>query len=247
MDSRFLNLQRLTYVKKAIEIAHKQDLKEDEALLRLDALGWTLVEEYQLEEAYQEIIAGGKIAEQLEDDLATKNDLLALGYAWQARVRIEQGFTDQASALIKMALSISCSPWIKSRVFMAAGDIALKQNRNEEALGFYQSQVASMEEYAGKGQSYLAEPRLGLAYMGTGEIEKAEEKFKALRDNENIPIGKLYGDYGLALVAYTRNQKEEARRLANETREIISRKTTSNLLLNLINQLFQKIEAENPY
>jgi LuxR family transcriptional regulator, glucitol operon activator len=249
MDSRFLNLHRMDYVKKAIAISNKQERNEDEALLRLDALGWTYVEENNLDEAYQEIMLGSTMAEQLADDVEAKNDLMALGYAWRARVRIEQGHLTRASALIDMALAIACSPWIRFRVYLAAGDIALKQNRNKEALAFYQQQAASMEEYGGEGHGYQVLSRLGLAYVGIGgtrDIEKAEEKFKALRDNENIPIGKLYGDYGLALVAYKRKQKEEAQRLAKETKEALSRKTTSNLLLKLLDQLFEKIEAENP-
>jgi hypothetical protein len=103
-----------------------------------------------------------------------------------------------------------------------------------------------MEEYGGEGHGYQVLPRLGLAYVGIGDIESAEEKFKALRDNENIPIGKLYGDYGLALVAYKRKQKDKARRLVKETKEALFRKTTSNLLLMLLDQLYQKIEAEDP-
>jgi LuxR family transcriptional regulator, glucitol operon activator len=245
LDSRFYNLQRITYVKMAIGIAHRLKLREEEALLRLDALGWTLVEEKRLDEAYQEIMLGGSIAEQLTGDGETKNDLLALSYAWQARVRIEQGQSEQVSVLIARALSLACSPWIKFRVYMAAGDIALKQYKNEEALYFYKKQAASMKDYGGEGHGYQVLPRLGLAYVGTGDIESAEEKFKVLRDQENISIGKLYGDYGLALVAYKRNQTGEARRLANETKAALSRKTTSHLLLELLNQLFQEMEGEN--
>ncbi len=247
MDSRFLNLLRMDYVRKAVDIARKKNQQEDEALLRLDALGWTLVEEDKLTAAYEEIKRGFDIANQLDDQNAVKKDLVSLGYAWQARVKIEMNDPTQACRLIDEALQLSanCSSWIKSRIYMAAGDIALKQNRSKDALAYYQDQVVSMREYGGEGNGYQVEPRLGLAYVGTGDLTKAEEKFNALRVNKNIPIGKHYGDYGLALVAYKRNQKEEARRLANETREALSRKTASNILLKLINELYQEMEAES--
>lgn len=245
MDSRFTNLERLTYVRKAVEAAGRMGLSEDEALLRLDALGWTCVEEYRLDEAYEEIIHGFNIAEELSDRSDSATDMVALGFAWRARVRIEQGRSGEASELIKEALAIKCSPWIKSRVYMAAGDIAMKQDESRKALGFYEEAARNIDEYGGEGHGYQIDPRIGLAYLSTGNLDEAEEKFLALRANDNIPIGKLYGDYGLALVAYQRNQKEEARRLAHETREALSRRTTSNLLLKMINKLFEDIEAAN--
>lgn len=247
MDSRFLNLQRMDYVRKAVKIASEMNRKEDEALLSLDALGWTLVEEDDLDRAYRKIRHGFDIANQLDRKNEVKNDLIALGYAWEARVEIEMGNSSTACQLIDKALVLSqtCSSWIKSRVYMAAGDIALKQNRNVEALDFYENQASSMIDYGGEGNGYQVEPRLGLAYVRTGDLEKAEKKFNALRNNEKIPIGKLYGDYGLALVAYKRGETEKASRLANETKEALSRKTASNILLKLINELYQDMESES--
>jgi hypothetical protein len=48
------------------------------------------------------------------------------------------------------------------------------------------------------------------------------------------------------MVAYKENRKEEARRLADETRKSLSRRTSSNLLLKLTNQLFQELEDDKP-
>jgi LuxR family glucitol operon transcriptional activator len=247
MDSRFLNLQRMQYVTKAVEIAHRLLQSEDEALLRLDALGWTLFEEGKLKAAYDEITFGLNIAKEIDKNNENRNDLLTLGYAWQARVEIELGHPVEASELIDKALKLSetCNFWIKSRVYMAAGDIALKQQDNKTALEHYNNQVESMVEYDGEGNGYQVEPRIGLAYVKTGELEKAEEKFNALRVDETIPIGKLYGDYGLALVAFRRNQKEEARRLAYETKEALSRKAASNILRKLIDELYEEMETES--
>src|SRR5215213_2898395 len=247
LDSRFLNLERMTYIKKAVNIVRAMGHKEEEALLRIDALGWTYVEENRLDEAYEEITRGFNIVEQHPDEIETADDLRALGFAWRARVRIEQKQSEDATQFINSALNLNCNSWIRSRVYMAAGDIALKQNQSKEALGFYEDAARSIEEYGGEGHGYQIDPRIGLAHLGVGEpwnLKAATDRFNALRANEAIPIGKLYGDYGLAMVAYKENKKEEARRLADETRKSLSRRTSSNLLLKLTNQLFQDLEHD---
>lgn len=66
MDSRFHNLERLIFVKKSIEAAERTGLKYEEALLRIDALGWTYVEENQPEMAEFEIEKGLAIAEDVK-------------------------------------------------------------------------------------------------------------------------------------------------------------------------------------
>lgn len=249
MDSRFLNLQRTEYVKKGVEISSRLNMLEEEALLRLDALGWTLVEDDNLEDAHKEITCGLKKAEELDKCSKCKTDLTALGFAWQARVEIELGNVDTAYKTIESALNLSslCNPWIQSRIYMAAGDIALKQTENNkafEALEFYQKQAECIKKYGGEGNGYQVEPRLGLAYVKTGALEKAEEKFNILKKDETIPIGRLYGEYGLALVAFKRNNKNEARQRVIATKEEISRKTASNIILKLINELYETMELE---
>jgi LuxR family glucitol operon transcriptional activator len=243
MDSRLLNWERLMYVKAAIEAANRMGLKYDEALLRIDALGWTYVEENNPDEAYEQIMKGFDIAEKITDDGRDPNDLIALGYAWHARAMIEQGHSAGASRLSERALSIRCKPWIKSRVYMAAGDIALKEGDSLKALGYYENAKGENEKYGGEGHGYQIDPRIGLAYLGIGELDKAEEKFKVLRDHEQIAIGKLYAEYGIALVAYKRGDTSSARILANAVKEELSRRTKSNLLLNLINNLYEDLEA----
>jgi LuxR family glucitol operon transcriptional activator len=249
MDSRFYNLERLTFVKRAVEVANKMGRKEEEALLRIDALGWTYVEEYRLEDAFREITTGLDIVEQIigesEGESENATDLRALGLAWQARVMIEQERSIEAFQLIEKALAITCKPWIRFRVKMAAGDIALKQGKNVEALQYYEDCAQVTQEYGTEGHGYQTEPRIGMAYLATGELEKAEEKFLALRDLQHISIGKLYAEYGEAFIAYQRGDIAGARHLADAARKELSRRTTSNLLLILINKLFKDLEAGN--
>lgn len=231
MDSRFLNLERLEYVKKAVAALQRMGRQEDEALLRIDALGWTYVEVLKLELAYEEIFRGFKIAR--------GDDLRALGLAWRARVRVERRDVVRADELIREALAIDASPWIRFRVNMSAGDIKLKRGDRESAkaaLEFYQRAAEEAESYGGEGYGYQIGPRIGLAYLGVGQIEEAERKFKELSGLEQIPIGKLYAEYGLALVARERGKFPEAKVMLNDVKAKLSRRTRSNLLLRLIEE-----------
>lgn len=246
MDSRILNHDRMIYVRKAIEAAEKLDLKEDIALLKIDALGWTYMQENRFDEAIQVIQEGLEIAEQISGE--NKTQLIALGTAWQALAMMEQGRITEATQLINKALSIPCKPWIEFRVKLAAGDIAFKQGKNIEAINFYEEVVKANEKYPPpEGHGYQTEPRFGLAYLANGEIEKAEEIFRRLLDLDQIAIGKLYGEYGLALIAYKRGEKVQAELLVDEVKKELSRRFTSNLLLKLINKLFEDLEAEDRY
>jgi hypothetical protein len=228
MDSRFLNIERLSYVQKAVAALERMRRKEDEALLRIDALGWTYVEEGRLNEAYKEIHRGFEIAEKFARK--EKEDLRALGLAWRARVRIERHQSTRALNLIHEALKIKkCKPWIKFRVQMAAGDIALKQGNSTDALGHYKQAEAELRKYGGEGHGYQIAPRIGLAYLRMGELDKAQEKFNELASFEKIAIGKLYAEYGLAMVDYKKGNFQSARELMEEIKTKLSRRTTSNL------------------
>jgi tetratricopeptide (TPR) repeat protein len=246
MDSRLLNKERISYVIKAIELAKGMGRKEDEALLRLDALGWTYVEEDDLDEASDEIIRGINIAKELDHDNNKKNDLIALGLAWQARVKVEKEHPKEAQDLIDEALSIPCSPWIQSRVYMVAGDIEFKKDESEKALCFYEKAAAKIVDYGEEGHGYQIEPRIGLAYLGIEDgLKEAKKRFEMLREQDKIAIGKLYGEYGLALVAFKEDDREKARGMMQAIIEELNPKTKSNLLQKLIYKLFKDLEAKD--
>ncbi|TDH23512.1 DUF4062 domain-containing protein [Segetibacter sp. 3557_3] len=244
MDSRFLNQERIAYVKQAIEVAHTRACLEDEALLRLDALGWTYVEEDRLDDAYAEILQGFNIASQLPETNQTKRDLLALGLAWQARVMAEKDEPATAEKLVKEALSIPCSAWIQTRVYMVAGDIEFKSDNSEKALHYYQL-AAGKIDYGEEGHGYQLEPRIGLAYLGIENgLQEAKRRFEILRAQDRIAIGRLYGEYGLALVAYKEKNKPKAVKMMQGIIQELSPKTKSNLLQKLIYKLFRDLEDD---
>jgi len=242
MDSRFHNLRRIRVVAKAVEIVRELNRKEDEALLRIDALGWTYVEESRLNEAEREIREGLAIAAELTT--SERDDLTALGHAWLARCSLEQSKTKKATKLIRKSLEIECSPWIRCRVNMAAGDIALKSGNHHEALQYYQSAAIEADRYGGEGHGYQTLPRIGLAYLGVGKLQAAKEEFQTVGAFEQIAIGKLYADYGLAMVALKEGSTVRARALIEGLREKLSRGMGSNLLSGLINKLYDDLEAD---
>jgi tetratricopeptide (TPR) repeat protein len=248
MDSRFYNLERMSYVRKAIDVAERLGRREVEALLRIDALGWTYVEENRLEEAEVQIRRGLALAETLKWDPRVEprsaEDLIALGNAWLGRLTIEHGDAETAERLVEIAMATPCSPWIRYRVFMAAGDIALKIGDSSRAITAYQSALAEYDSYGGEGQGYQIDPRLGMAYASSGDLTRATEKFEGLRARPQIAIGRLYGDYGAAYVAYRQGRIDEARSLASAARTELSRSTSSNLLLEMIDKLFDDLEHQ---
>lgn len=241
MDSRFYNLERIKYVKLAIAAANRLGKKYEEALLRIDSLGWTLVEENNYEDAFKEITKGIELAKEVKSPSLRTNELLALGHAWAARVKIEQGspdLVDEAVGLIERALKFNDGrqPWIRFRVLMASGDIYLKQNNGTRALEKFKQAREKMAEYGGEGHSYQINPRIGLAHIAIGDLTEAEKIFTELSHQNSISIGKLYGDYGLALIRYKRGDQNDANAVLGKVKEELSKRTSSNLLLKLIKE-----------
>ena len=185
-----------------------------------------------------------RVAAQITSD--ERFDLLALGKAWKARALVEQHTqAPEAEVLIQQALEdvVRRSPWIRVRISYAAGDIALKQGDNVEALKHFTSAAEALEKYGGEGGGYQIKPRLGMALLGV-DVAAAEREFEDLRDLRGIPVGNLYGIYGLALVAYKRGQRSRAETLVEEALQQLKKNATSNLLWRLFDDLYSKLKRE---
>lgn len=242
MDSRFYNHDRLYFVEQCVHYASESNNAYEEALLRIDALGWTFGEESRFPEAIAQIEAGMSIASGLDPEAI---ELMALGWAWLARVEIEQEHVEEAELLIKRALDIESPPWIRCRVLMAKGDIELKCGRGNEALTYYQDAAAASVSYGDEGRGYQTKPRIGLAFLATGDYSRAETTFRELSRFENMEIAQLYGEYGLAMVAYQRGEAVGAGALVEAVRKRLLRRTSSNLLLNMTQKLQADLERRH--
>ena len=216
LDSRLHNRQRIRYLKAAVAAASRLGRRETEALLRIDALGWTHVEEHQFDDAEREIQRGMEIALQLDGENSARADLLALGYAWRARVVCERpqpgpvSLEAATSLFTASALALHRSPVVKYRVNLAIGDIMLKSKRPREALAYYEEMRRLSDGYGGEGRGYQIGWRIGEALRMSGDFNGAEREFTKLQEDETIPVGKLYGKYGAAWVALGRGDVPRA-------------------------------------
>ncbi len=242
MDSRFYNQDRLNFVNAAIQATQRLELIYEESLFRIDALGWTYIEESSFDKAEKEISAGIRLAEELEKkDDPKANSLLALGYAWLAKAQTEKDNLDDAFKSIKKALSYTMvEPWIRYRVFMASGDVFVHEKKFNKALESYEKAKAQYDTYEGEGQDYQINPRIGLAYLSNNKIELAKGILEK-QINEDIPIGNLYAEYGLALIDYYESrEKDKTLTKLDEIEKEICKRTSSNVLLKLIKTFKEK-------
>ncbi|MCW3117347.1 MAG: ATP-binding protein [Chitinophagaceae bacterium] len=254
LDSRFYNRSRMEFVKRAIGICEATGDWYLEALFKIDALGWTCVEENQLKLAEQNILAGCSILEAHSTDKpqARRVDLKALAQAWLARVKLEQykkpedeklpiedeKLLIEAEKLIEEALLYTGGrPWIQYRIYMVSGDISYRKQEFYQSLKYYKLAKNEINSYGGEGGNYQINPRLGLAYLSIGTeryLQEAENIFTALKQNHNILIGKLYGEFGLAMIDYKRGNRHETKKLVAKLEGEITKRSPDNLLLKLI-------------
>ncbi|MDQ2842675.1 MAG: SIR2 family protein [Acidobacteriota bacterium] len=261
LDSRFLNKERIDCVSASINITQgRRAFTEQLALLKMDALGWTYIEEGNLDQARAEVEAGASLASGLPDQQA--RDLEALAQAWSGRITIERAHEardncsatllfNEAELCIKRALASSANaPWILARVLMAAGDVDFKQNRYKSALDHYEAAVTEENKYGGEARNYQLAPRIGFARLelyvdakrqglnvAEYQLNEAKLKFQPLAEQKHITIGKIYGDLGLALVELTGQEASRAAEKVSTIRMDVERQSPSYVLRKMIDKL----------
>ncbi|KQV49635.1 SIR2 family protein [Massilia sp. Root335] len=249
MDSRFLNGHRLYFVNKAMAMASDLD-KRTRALLNIDALGWTYIEEGSDIQAMKYIDQGLQL---LTDQ---DNDLRALASAWKARICAKQDRIFEARIHIGNAKRFvkSCPRkfWIKARVCMMAGDVKLMEKKPNAAEKQYLDAEANEERYGGE-LGYQTDPRIGFALLRKADaepknagpvIDKARQRFTRLAENEHVPTGRLYGEYGLALIASRENSTDDALlQLRKILKEISARQGENNVLLKLAKESYESLAS----
>ena len=245
MDSRFLNAERLEFLGCALaELEHKNPLME--ATLRIDALAWTYLEEGLYNEARAEIETGLRLL-----GSQPAHELRALAHAWTARLKSVDPHKlveamESLTAAREEAQKVDTKYWIRMRVEMMAGDVQMMQHNARCAKKHYQDAEALMQRYGGEGNSYQTAPRMGFALLEVGEDTEAERLFRMLSENTTIATGRLYGEYGLALIAARGEATQEAVRHLRTIHRDIARRGSGNVLMVLANSLYQRILASSP-
>jgi tetratricopeptide (TPR) repeat protein len=245
MDRRAsLHPYRRYYARGAAEAAHKLDLFIDEAILRIDTLGWFLIEEGQLNEAEKEIMVGLNQIRVLQENSTDTNNLVALAQAFLARINLYRNNTMEALMLINSALTIECCMPVRCRVLWIAGETHIELANYEQALEFYQESEQVSLEYGGEWTSL--NPDIGFIYFAQGDLERAAVSFQdalSLPPHEAL-VQPAIALYGLARIAYANKAIDDARKLAQEGLNTLSRIRIKHHLATKIKDLLKKIEIE---
>lgn len=243
MERRGLYAQREYYTRRSIEAARRLGKREDEILLHVDALGWLLTEQDRLDEAEAEIVAGLEQIKQLPSNHADLNDLLALGYAFLARVYLYKGRVAEAHEVITRALDIPCSAIFRYRVAWIAGEVTLEMGDYDASLAFYKEMDRAGGEYGGEEGEGRTRIDVGFVYLARGEPERAVKIFKSFLQSgptEGV-VHAIQATYGLACVAYAEGAIESARMLAHEVMEGLIRLEIRHRVATQVKQLLEKI------
>lgn len=253
MDSRFLNNQRL----KFIELALKEPAVLEPriaALLYIDALAWTYMEEGANQQARSAIDKGMEFFPQkVSDGPDAWDDLRALAHAWRARIDAADGKKGAAIRNIDLACGyvdrLQDKPWILLRIQMMAGDVKFMDDEPDNAIEHYMKAAEHAEFYGGEGDGYQINPRIGLALLELRKdgkpdeqaLQKARRRFIQLIDNSHVPTGRLYGQYGMALIAVRENLTSEARRQLLMIQKEIRHRSRGNVLLRMAEKSYENI------
>lgn len=249
MDSRFLNAERLEFLHYALVELKKANDCLMEATLRIDALAWTYLEEGLLEEAQAEIDKGLLLLDSLRDEPV--HELRALAHAWTARLKCNDShkLVEAMESIRKAreeAEKVHTKHWIGMRVEMIEGDVQMTQRNPRCARKHYEQAECLMQRYGGEGNNYQTAPRMGFALLELGEVAEAERLFRMLADNVVVPTGRLYGEYGLALIAARGEATQDAVRRLRTIHRDIARRGSGNVLMVLANGLYQRILTSSP-
>jgi hypothetical protein len=260
MDSRLLNVERkamltsaVVQFDKLIKDPDNQDqigaLKRNQALLKIDALAWTHIEDRELDLAEIEIEEGLQL-------VRDQTDLVALAECWRTRsamlrqkscIRPNWDEAEKHMEQARTSIFSQSQRWIQLRIKMMDGDLHKLMGKPREALRLYREAEQQAEYYGGEGDGYQTSPRIGIALLDmkpepTEEEEReAERRFEKLVENRQVAIGQLYGRYGLALLAARRNSTREAISQLNIIRQELYYRGLGNILLELTEALYEEI------
>lgn len=168
MDSRFMHTERKELIYAALQSLQASAVPGNnlrQALLRIDALAWTFMQE-------ENFFAANKAVDEGLELLGKADfELIAIANTWKARIACSdreaaKGEPSMYIELAKKALH-ACTPqpsWIAMRVEMIEGDTLLSRFPGK-ALEHYEKAEDLAESYGGEGDGYQTGPRIALALL----------------------------------------------------------------------------------
>ncbi|MFN8417677.1 MAG: hypothetical protein U0528_00285 [Anaerolineae bacterium] len=240
MDERLLYSDRIKYSHLAADAASKLGNRQwEEAILRIDALGWMYLELDQFKQAEEQINRGLQIAEAYASSGVDTTELFVLGNTWLARLhlyrylrRLEPDGLEAAYRQIESirTSSAQCRPVIQNRVKMVTGDIAIHDARSgiAAAISLYQEGLSYFDVNFGlnlEADSLPLNNKLGMAYWQAGEIEMAEARFNDILrlDAECLTINGVRAQLNMAQIEKLKGNLSSARERAAKVRNRLAK------------------------
>lgn len=247
LDRRAYHPVRLEYARKAALAAQVLGLASTEALFRIDGLGVTLRKTGRYQEAEQEIKAGLQCMECLSSEIKEEDQQRALGYAFLAKVYIEQNNLTEASTWMAKATELEgrCIPVIRHRILVTAGDLAYEKGDYENAKQYYWQASDVANAYRTDGDTDLTGVyrKLGFCFVALEMPKEAEKLFKEVISyaGQGGELNDVYATFGMAQVAKLQGEVPSARRRAQNAKKKLSRLTIDHPVLQEIEHFLKTL------
>lgn len=207
---------RIRFGLKAAEAAGRLNRRLQEALFRIDTVGWACFEIGRREEGLAQVEKGLAIVKTVGaasgiGERKERDDLLSLGLQFKARYFVDRGEPGRARSLLEEAMAIPTSPVIRHRALLLRGNLALLFRDYGQAIADLEEAVRVSLAYGGE-KSIEPNYLLGVAYVYQGEYGKALGAFDAFLfdpDRAN-QIERIYHEYGMAQLFAAQHRHEEA-------------------------------------
>ncbi len=251
MNRQFYYDERFFYTRRAVDAAERISRLKEAALFKIDTLGWTLIETNRLSEAEQVIERGLQIAQSIEPLTSEVLELITLAHIFLARVALQQGKMTVAEQFIHKIDEPSrgihhCRPVIKFRAAMIAGDITYRQGDIAKAIQLYEQAQQIGGQYGSEGEDEDLAYRMAIAYLASGDLERAEHSFNNLPKLANtLPVttGAVYAKLEEAHFAKARKDTEQARHLILIALNYLSPTIDSHWMLDEIHTFLKNLET----
>lgn len=250
MFRRSLFSDRVECARRAAEAAQRLERKLDAALLRIDALGWLLIEAARPESAAQEIRRGLQLVDEANPDTQDTRDVRALGHAYLARALLHLGRFAEAQAEIGSIRFDNLSPIIAHRVALVEGELFYGMGAYDPAIESFMRAKAYIDQYARNSDDLQGDDdvhyRIGMCHLRLGRAQEAQAEFTRISgiDDQNMTFEAALGTYGLAQLALQADNHDDAVRHARAARAVFAALGISFRLMDELDQFLLRLGTE---